>query len=81
MPILAFFVVLVIGLAVVFIVRLAMHPVDTLVGTVRLLSFLLAAGAWIGYFVSFSFSSGAAWELLVLGIIATGIWLLTFARR
>lgn len=82
MPILIFFLILAILLVIGFVIRLAMHPVETLIGTVRLISFLVAAGTWIAFFVSLSVSdSGGVWELLILAIPATLIWLGTFALR
>ena len=77
-PILWFFLLLAILAVITFVVRLAMHPIATLVGTIRLLSFLFAAIMWIIFFVT---SSGGdiVWELLILAVPATLIWLGTFA--
>ena len=77
MPILWFFLLLAIGTVIVFIVRLALNPLATLIIAVRLISFLVAAVAWIAFFVTFGDSG--AWGLLILAIPATAIWLGTFA--
>lgn len=75
MPILWFFMLLAIGAVIVFIVRMAMHPIDTLIVVVRLISFLVGVISWIAFFVT------SAGELLILAIPATLIWLGTFALR
>ena len=80
MPILWFFLLLAILAVITFVVRLAIHPIATLVGTIRLLSFLLAAIVWIVFFVASS-AGETVWELLILAVPATLIWLGTFAFK
>lgn len=79
MPILAFFVVLAIVLALVFIILLAVNPVGTLLITVRIVSFFVAALTAIIFFVTFSSSGGPEWSLLMFAVPAALVWVGTFA--
>lgn len=66
---------------VAILVKVATDPIGVLVTVATVGSFLIAAGFWITFFVSFNRDDAGAWASLVFAIPASVAWILLVRYR
>lgn len=68
-------------IAVVLLVKIATDPLGALLTAALVVTFLIALGFWIGFFVSLSLEFSGAWGNLAFAVPASVAWILLVRLR